>query len=45
MPPNFALEIILWDRFGWGPEQTRSMTISQLRGLFLILEAQRNRGK
>lgn len=40
MPPDICVEIALWDRFGWGPEQTRKITITELRILFAILEQQ-----
>ena len=40
-PPDLCIEVALWDRFGWGPEQTRSMTFKELRQLFIVLEQQR----
>ena len=32
---------MLWDRFGWGPEQTSKLTLSKLREMFAVLEQQR----
>ena len=41
-PPDICIEIALWDRFpGWGPEQTRRLTMLELRILFAVLEQQR----
>ena len=41
LPPDICLEISLWDRFGWGPEQTSAITQVKLREIFAILEQQR----
>ncbi len=41
MPPDICLEISLWDRFGWGPDQTSSLTQVKLREIFAVLEQQR----
>lgn len=32
---------MLWDRFGWGPEQTSKLTLAKLREMFAVLEQQR----
>lgn len=31
----------MWDRFGWGPEQTDKFTLAGMKMLFAILEQQR----
>lgn len=41
LPPDICIEIALWDRFGWGPEQTNKLTLAKLRTLFAVLEQQR----
>jgi hypothetical protein len=41
LPPDECVEIALWDRFGWGPEQTEKLTEGRLRIIFAILEQQR----
>jgi len=41
MPPDECIELMLWDRFGWGPEQTSRFALDQLRVLFAIIEQQR----
>jgi len=41
MPPDECIELMLWDRFGWGPEQTQKFTLDQLRLMFAIIEQQR----
>ena len=41
MPPDLCLELMLWDRFGWGPEQTERFSLADLRILFSIIEQQR----
>jgi hypothetical protein len=35
------VELALWDRFGWGPDQTSKLSLSQLRLLFAVMEQQR----
>lgn len=41
MPPDECIELMLWDRFGWGPEQTQRFSLTQLRVLFAVIEQQR----
>ena len=41
MPPDECIELMLWDRFGWGPEQTSRFILDQLRMLFAVIEQQR----
>jgi hypothetical protein len=41
MPPDECIELMLWDRFGWGPEQTSRFTLDQLRVMFAVIEQQR----
>jgi hypothetical protein len=41
LPPDICIEIALWDRFGWGPEDTEFFTLRQMRELFSVLEQQR----
>lgn len=41
IPPDECIELSLWDRFGWGPEQTDRLTLPRLRMLFAILEQQK----
>jgi len=41
MPPDECIELMLWDRFGWGPEQTSRFTLAQLRVFFAVIEQQR----
>lgn len=41
MPPDECIEIALWDRFKWGPDQTDRFTSKRLKILFAILEQER----
>ena len=41
MPLDLCVEMILWDRFHWGPEQTERMSLRKMRELFAVLEQQR----
>jgi len=41
IPPDECIEIALWDRFGWGPSETDSLSPLRLRKIFVILEQQR----
>jgi hypothetical protein len=41
MPPDVCIEIALWDRFGWGPEQTDSISLNKLRMMFIVMEQER----
>lgn len=41
MPPDICIELALWDRFGWGPDDTDKFTLKQMRELFSVLEQQR----
>lgn len=41
MPPVECIEIALWERFKWGPEQTNHLTSRKLRIIFAILEQER----
>ena len=38
VPPNVCIEIALWDRFGWGPEQTDKLSMNTLRMMFIAME-------
>jgi hypothetical protein len=41
MPPDVCIEIALWDRFGWGPEQTDALSLNDLRMMFIAMEQER----
>ena len=41
MPPVECVEIALWDRFKWGPEQTKQLTSRRLRIIFALLEQEK----
>jgi hypothetical protein len=41
MPPDACVEISLWDRFGWGPEDTDRLTLAKIRIIFAVMEQQR----
>ena len=41
LPPDECIEIALWDRFGWGPNDTDTIAAARLRKIFSILEQQR----
>lgn len=41
MPPVECIEMALWDRFKWGPEQTDRLTSRKLRIIFSILEQEK----
>lgn len=40
-PPDECIEITLWEKFGWGPEQTDRLPTAKLRKIFAILEQRR----
>ena len=40
-PPDECIEIALWEKFGWGPDQTEKLTLTKLRKIFAILEQRR----
>ena len=41
MPPDICIELILWERFKWGPKDTENMTLKKMKELFAVLEQQR----
>jgi len=41
LPPVECIEISLWERFKWGPEQTDRLSSRKLRAIFAILEQER----
>jgi len=41
LPPDLCIEIALWDRFGWGPNETESISLRKMREIFIVLEQQR----
>jgi len=40
LPPDICIEVALWDRFHWGPKDTESMSLKEMRKLFIILQQQ-----
>lgn len=40
-PPDACIEIALWDRFGWGPEQTNALSMNDMRIMFAVMEQER----
>ncbi len=41
LPPDLCVEIALWDRFGWGPLETETISLQKMREIFIVLEQQR----
>lgn len=40
-PPDECIEVTLWEKFGWGPDQTEKLTLTKLRKIFAVLEQRR----
>jgi len=41
LPPDICIEMSLWDRFKWGPEQTERISYWKMKEIFTVLEQQR----
>lgn len=41
LPPDECIELALWEKFGWGPNETDRLTSLHLKRIFLILEQER----
>lgn len=39
--PDECIELTLWEKFGWGPEQTERLTTAKLRRIFGVMEQRR----